>query len=140
MLFQPFNNATQRKGSAVEDALAKAKMEAIQREIQGQNIAGAASLAKWGLDKETSPWADAIYGEAETAPATPVAEALRTPEVPNAATPAGPSAVDLAMSQQGQGGDPAGLLPSGAMAAASLMTGNPMGALPFALQAYNMYG
>lgn len=139
MLFQPFKSATQRTGSAVTDALAQAKMDAIQREIQGQNIAGAASLAKWGLDKDTSPWAEALYGAPEAETTSPVAEALRTPEVPAATAPQGPSAVDLTMSQPQQQ-SPVSLLPSAAMGAASLMTGNPMGALPFALQAYNMYG
>lgn len=142
MLFQPFKGATQRQGSAVSDALAKAQMEKMQREIQGQNIAGAAALAQWGLGKDTSPWADSIYGEETPVAENPVSTALRAPETPATAMPTGTTAVDMALNQQAQqqDGGLAGLLPSAAMGAASLMTGNPMGALPFAMNAYNMIG
>lgn len=81
-MFQPFKSATQRKGSAVNDLMMQQQVDAARREMQNQNMAGAAQLAKWGLGKDTSPWAEALYGGGETAALTPEATsaALRASE------------------------------------------------------------
>lgn len=78
-MFQPFKSATQRKGSAVNDLMVQQQIDAARREMMHQNMAGAAQLGKWGLGKDTSPWADALYGT----------EAAVTPEATSAALRAG---------------------------------------------------
>ena len=67
-MFQPFKAATQRKGSAVNDLMMQQQVDAARREMQAQNLAGATSIAKWGLGKDTSPWADSLYGAEAAAP------------------------------------------------------------------------
>ena len=142
-LFQPFKSATQRSGSAVGDMLTQSQLDAAEREMMAQNIQGAAQLAQWGLGKETSPWADSIYG-----PATPEgqgagpqidpnildqrnaeAAALRAPAVAGATAPQ-MSAVDIAMSQPQQNNGLGSFIAPAAGLGMAFATGNPMFAMP----------
>lgn len=155
-MFQPFKGATQRKGSAVNDVMVEAQMEAARQEMISQKLAGAAQIGMWGLGKNTSPWADSLYGGAESAMPTGVnagpvidpsvlaarnaeAMALRTPEIQDATAPS-MSAMDLAMGTP-QSNPNAELAGAGARVGMGAMMGGPMGAGAAALPyLFEMFG
>lgn len=138
-MFQPFKAATQRKGSAVNDLMMQQQVDAARREMQAQNLAGATSIAKWGLGKDTSPWADSLYG-AEAAPTEnalstalrmegPAAESAMSGLAP-AATPAAEAGLLEGALATGAEGTMSGLAPS--VLAPAAETGLVAGALPAA--------
>lgn len=139
-MFQPFKAATQRKGSAVNDAMVEAQMEAARQEMISQKMAGATNIAMWGLGKDTSPWAESLYGgeaAAITPEATsaalrmeaPAAEGFMSGLAPAAAPAAEAGLLEGALATGGESAM-SGLLPS--VLAPAAETGLVAGALPAA--------
>lgn len=138
-MFQPFKGATQRKGSAVNDAMVEAQMEAARQEMISQKMAGATNIAMWGLGKDTSPWADSLYGSEAAAPtenalstalrASPPAEGFMSGLAPAAAPAAEAGLLEGALAT-GAEGAMSGLAPS--VLAPAVETGLVAGALPAA--------